>query len=244
MQSFRTNQPQLDFVPTRKGKDKKKKKTPMQQAGANFVDQLGKYAIDKLKYRLGLNTELKYVDFSSQVNTTAATWASVLNICDTPIPQGLTDNTREGASVRVVRYSVGIQVQNGAANLITTTAVRLVGTRWERIPGSLLPNTGDVIEAGALLSAPTHDPVYKNRIFYDKIFTLGATNNGADPNLYNDSVAFNTPDFHLTWTTADTAGTTANSIGEFITWQSFASGFTASNPPTIAVYQRVEYVDN
>lgn len=218
-------------------------RTPLQVAGHHFVDALGSRAIEALKGKLGLNTEVKYADYVGSLTTNTAL-AQLCNATSTPIPQSLTDNGRQGASVRVTRTHIRFQIQNGAANASPFTAVRVIGVMFDP---SVATNwsISDVLEStGDILSDYTHDPTYASRVVYDRTYTLGATSNGADPNQYFDSFSDESQGYHLLWVTSDTAGTYSNSIGNQIVFYALTNGATASNLPTVTVYQRVEFVDN
>jgi hypothetical protein len=227
-----------------------RQRSPLQQAGGKFLDHLGKAAIEKLKVRLGLNTEEKYAD-SYNISATSTTPVVLSTSCTTAIAQGLTDNTREGSTVRATKHSWKGTIYNGAANTNVGTIVRVVATRWKPTSGAnISSNVDDVLEGAttsgivSTLSAPTEHPVYENHIFFDRTFALGATADFSQANVHCFEFSYSPDDFHLAWTTADTAGTTANSIGDMVTMIICCSGATASNFPSVATYQRVEYVDN
>jgi hypothetical protein len=233
-------------------KKQKAKRTPLQVAGASFVDQLGKAAVNKLKDKLGLNTEVKSVDYSTSVATTN-TLAVLSSDASNPIAQGTTDSTRNGSTVRVTRFEMNGCVVNGAANLDPNSMVRVLGVRFRPTPGaftssanalaSVLYNAG-VTGFPELLSPTTipQDQAYKNDIIFDESFALGAT--GTFPTGQFFRRDYRPEDLHLEWTAADTTGSTANSIGERIVWYAVCSQATASNFPIIKLSQRLYFVDN
>lgn len=233
-------------------KKSKAKRTPLQVAGASFVDHLGKAAVEKLKTKLGLNTETKSIDYSATVTTTN-TLAPGWNESSNPIAQGLTDSTREGSTCRVTRYELRGSVVNGAANLSPNTAVRIIGVRFKPSPANFLPNatamasvlynagTGGFPEFNSPVTMP-EDQNYKNSVIFDEVFALGPT--GTFPTVQFFKKSWSPADLHLEWTAADTTGVNANAIGEHIAFYVMASTATAANFPQIAISQRVFYVDN
>jgi hypothetical protein len=228
----------------------KKKRTPVQKTGAAFVDALGAAAVEKLKVKLGLNTETKYTDFVSAATLTNTT-AAMFNTCSTAIPQSLTDNGREGSTVRVTSQKYKFHIANSSGNTNGNTCVRMIGVRWApTVTTNVQGDYADILEnAGAtgtaeLLAQYTADPSYAHSVIYDRTFVLGAYANGANPNVYLVEHEYSPSDFHLRWTTADTAGTAGNSIGDIVYWYALANAATVANYPVISYYQRVEYVDN
>jgi hypothetical protein len=235
-----------------KDKKSKVKRSPLQVAGASFVDQLGKAAVEKLKTKLGLNTEVKSIDYST-AKTTTNTLSLALHTMSNPIAQGNTDSTRSGSTVRVSHFEVRGCVLNGAANIDPNAMVRVIGVRWRPINGNALSvadaytsilYNGTVTGFPELLSPRTlpQDQKQKCEVFFDELFALGAT--GTFPTGQFFSKIFDPVDLHLEWTAADTAGTLTNSIGENLAFYVVASQATASNFPVVQFSQRVYYVDN
>lgn len=227
-----------------------RKRSPVQKTGAAFVDALGAAAVEKLKVKLGLNTETKYTDFTSAYTSTN-TLAAMFNSCSTAVPQSLTDNGREGSTVRVTAHRWKFLISNASANTNGNTTVRLIGVRWAPTPSSNVQVLySDVLENAAatgtseLLSQYTFDPQYSHDIIYDRMMVLGAYANGADSNVRTIEFEHKPTDFHLRWTTSDTAGTAGNSIGDIIYWYWLTNAASAANFPTLTAYQRIEYVDN
>ena len=228
------------------------KRSPLQVATASFIDHMGKAAIDRLKGRLGLNTETKSIDYS-----TSATLTNTLSVLCTetsnPIAQGSTDSTRDGSTLRVSRYELRGCVVNGGANLDPNTMVRIIGVRFKPVPGNFVSNAtayssvlynGTVGGFPELLSPHTlmQDQAYKNEVIFDESFALGGT--GTFPTGQFFSKLWNPSDLHLEYTAADTTGTLANSIGEHIAFYGLASQATAANFPVVELSQRVYWVDN
>jgi len=225
-------------------------RSPLQVAGASFVDQLGKAAVEKLKAKLGLNTETKYVMSTNSVvtQTVPQVFASTLS---TAIPQDLTDNGREGASCRVTKHSMRFEIYQDGNNADASTLTRVVVTRWSPTAGgNVSSNVNDILEQaaggalGAVLSPPTHQPTYHNEIVFDRTFALGAASDPSTPNLATFSFEYGPTDFHLMWLTTDNTGVIANSTGDLLTVMAVTSSATAAAFPTVKMVQMVEYVDN
>jgi hypothetical protein len=235
---------------SKSNKQPNKKRSPVQKTGAAFVDALGAAAVEKLKIKLGLNTETKYVDYEGALNTTNT--LQVASHCMlTPIPQGLTDNTHEGSSVRVTKSTIRFLLQNPSTNTGSAVSTRVLLVRWRPTAGpNVSANTGDVLEkAGTTgipetLSMETFDPVYQRKIVYDKTFDFGLVTAGGCPSVFTREIILNDDDFHMRWTSTDTAGISANSVGDFWTFLVQTSTSTAGQYPTIWWDQRVEFVDN
>lgn len=230
----------------------KPKRSPLQVAGASFVDQLGKAAVEKLKNKLGLNTEVKSIDYSTTATLTN-TLANICNESSNPIAQGVTDSTREGSTCRLVRYELNGCVLNGAANLSTDTMVRIVGVRIGPVAGNYVSNATtfrSVLANGTATGFPealspvtiAENQEVKNTVIFDEMFALGPT--GTFPTCQFFRRDLHPNELHLEWIASDTAGTNANAIGEHIAFYACASTATASNFPRVALSQRVYYVDN
>jgi hypothetical protein len=240
------------MAPKQNQKKAKAKRTPLQVASASFVDQLGKAAVDKLKTKLGLNTEVKSIDYSTSAALTS-TLAMLTTESSNPITQGDSDSQREGSTCRVTRFDIRGCVVNGAANLDPNTMVRIVGVRFTPVPGNFVSNAtafASVLANGGaggfpeLLSPTTlrQDQSYKNTVIFDESFALGPT--GTFPTGQFFRKDYHPDDLHLEWIASDTAGTLTNAIGEHIVFYGLASQATASNFPVVKLSQRVYYVDN
>jgi len=241
---------------SRKGKrppnapNKKSKKTWRQHAG-QLVEIGGRAGISKLRKALGLNTE----DHQFFDNTGAgaipgvgAGWATA-GTCGLPpvIPQGATNQTRVGDSVRVTRMHWRVGIQSGTAQA-NGTRVRVVGVRRKFSEGAgmtaSIQNT-QVFANNALLDSQ-FSPNMKNdgvSVFFDRTFNLGMFS--AEPIGQTFDVVLE--DFHMRWTQADTTGVLANlcegEVGLWIAYDSNLTGVLAA-PPAYNVTRVTEFVDN
>jgi hypothetical protein len=227
-------------------------RTPLQAAGASFVDQLGKAAVEKLKSKLGLNTETKYVDTAANLAVTAFL-APFITSLTTAIPQSLTDNGREGSTCRVTRTRIAFKIVNPVGNLLASSSVRVIVMRYRHLPTASVVAatlTADCLEFGgtggiaALLSPDTFDPTFPGQKVYDKTFVLGLGTGTGALSTAQDVIQLAPQDFHLSWITTDTTGVYANSIGDMHVMYTICDQSTAGNFPVIDAVQRISYVDN
>jgi len=235
----------------RSGAANNKQMTWKQHVG-KLVDIGGRSGIEGLKKRLGLNTE----DHIFQDATTLAVipgvgagWAAAGTAGAPPIiPQGNTNQTRVGDSIRVTRmyWRVGI-----TSNVLQTvgTRVRVVGTvrRYSEGAGmsSAVPNTSVFTSTGLLDSQ--FSPNMKNdgiRVFYDRTVTIAAP--GVDNVGHTLEIELN--DIHMRWTQADSSGVLANlcenEMTLWISYDSNASGGLGADSPQYNVTRTTEFVDN
>lgn len=197
-----------------------------------------------------MNTETKTISYTSAATLTN-TAAAITNCFINPIAQGVTDSTREGSTVRLTRYRIRCAVTAGAANLLPNCAVRLILVAFSKYPGNAPNNaTTSVLKNGGvsgfpeLLSGYTNsdDKLIKNQILWDQSFSVGVT--GTFPTVQFAEFEWHPTEFHLEWTSADTAGTFTNSTGRSLVLFALASTATASNFPVVNFDQEIDYVDN
>lgn len=214
------------------------KRSPLQAAGAKFVDELSSRAVTALKSKLGLNTEENYID--ANLSTTATTtMASRLTFPS--IPQGNGVSTRIGRSVRITRIELRLQVA-AAATATTGNTTRVICTRNTNagvaIAAQTLAST-TVISSPIVVDTVTHD----NGVYIMDDFTIetAAPAGGISTAWYQHT--YRSVDWHLTWPSSDTAGTpAATDCGVFnIFWMVDA---IATAAPIYTGSVRVWYVDN
>lgn len=243
------------MAPKRKYVARKRKYTPKRKPvkraansslATQVVSAIGGYALKRLKQKLGLNTETKYVDTANAVTnfTTTLTGSTTISNFSTLVPQGLTDNTRSGNTFRMTRYRIKGELLNGVANLVVNTVARIVVVNWGKTPQPAW-TTADILEdPNSPNSEYTMDPSYPHTVLYDKTFCLGATLDATNSNLRNWEFDYRPLSHHVRYTTTDTTGAIANCVEGAIVAYLISGAFTAGNPPFMSVYQRMEYVDN
>lgn len=232
------------YRPKRKAPAKKRAASKTSLA-TQVVSAIGGYALKRLKAKLGLNTETKYVDTVSTGTTftTTATANQALSNASTLVPQGLTDNTRQGNTFRMTRFSMKGFITNGAANL-NNTVCRIIVVNWGKTP---VASTGvaDVLEVPTdINSGYTMDPSYPHTILDDRIVNLGNSTVAPPANLHTYMFDYRPLAHHVRYTTTDTTGALANIIEGYIQAYIVCTLSTAANYPTLTTYNRMEYVDN
>jgi hypothetical protein len=217
----------------KKSKTSKGKKTAWQTHGGALFDHMSKSALDSLKSKLGLNTEIKYAD-NTGTSTTTATCVARINF--PAIAQGLTSSSREGASIRVtkVRLRMDMQSQNVAA-----TQIRILVVRFTR---SGAPVVADIVQSATNFSTILNHHFYENgyQLLMDKIVTVGGT--GSDNASQHVIETFSNANWHAVWPDTDTTGLASALSEGNITVFWWADSISVA--PIFNSIMRVEYVDN
>lgn len=228
-------------APARRKPTRASKWAPRTATGSEVVSALGGYALAKLKAKLGLNTETKYVDtVETNVGTssTCGTLAYALTI-----PQGSGNGTRDGASCRLTSYVMRMRIIANTAAVVGTL-VRVLMVRWKDSRGASITATSLLDDSTRITSQ----------------YNLGGTANAIGYTvLYDETVYINidttsecqkvltfkyTPlQHHLEWTDADTTGVIGNLQDGLIRGYIMTSE-TGANTPNYWSDTRVEYVDN
>jgi hypothetical protein len=205
-----------------------------QAHGGAALTHLGAGALAALKSKLGLNTEDKFVDTGAATTVTTTATARLTNAV---IPQGLTVNTREGASVRVSSLEYRLNFQAAAAG--TPCTIRLLVVRDR--------DSGNNSAANVLQTPSDFNSAINNNftalgleMLCEEYINVGA------PGAENADVTWvktiTRPDMHLRWTNADTTGSVANLVQGQVALYWLAS--QAGTPPTASGNSRTWYVDN
>ena len=220
---------------TAKRRATKRRATRSPSMGAQALALIKGYALTKLKQRLGLNTETKYVD-TSGVTTATATLAA--RIATPTIPQGSTVGQRQGAGVRITRVDQRICVEAAAA-ATKGCQIRVITVR-HRTAASAAP--GDILQVTTDISSPLHNNLAANHIelISDQTYTLGHATAPNSTILIENS--FSRPNWQMEWTDADTTGVAANLINGGIT--TFWMQDQVSTAPVYTSTNRCWYVDN
>lgn len=228
-----------------KRKPTKKRAAAKTSLATQVVSAIGGYALKRLKQKLGLNTETKYVDTVSSGTTfsTTATGNQALSNFSTLVPQGLTDNTRQGNEFRMTRFCMKGFITNGAANL-NNTVCRVIVVNWGKTPVAAT-SVADVLEVTTdINSGYTMDPSYPRTILDDRIINLGNSTVAPPANLHTYEFDYRPLSHHVRYTTTDTTGALSACVEGYIQAYIICTLSTAANYPLLTVYNRMEYVDN
>jgi len=190
---------------TAKRRPTKRRATRTASMGAQALALIKGYALTKLKQRLGLNTESKYVDTAG---TTTATTTLTSRIASPTIPQGSTVGQRNGAGVRVTRVDQRICVEAAAA-ATKGCQIRVITVR-HRHNGA--PGPTDILQTSTDISSPLHNNLAANHIelISDQTYTLGHATAPNSTILIENS--FSRPNWQMEWTDADPTGVPGNLI--------------------------------
>lgn len=197
------------------------------------------YALKKLKDKLGLNTESKYLDTTVGVTAIDTTFTGISTALT--IPQGNTTNTRSGNNLRMTCYNMRLSLkQNSAATV--GCRVRLIGYVQPRMQtAGAIFNANDILEdSTASLDTPYDMNTNGYNIIYDKTFDLPApTSEGANKTI---SFIYKPLAHEVEWNDSDTTGSATNLLRGNLRFL-IADDASASHP-TYSCYTRVKFVDN
>jgi len=216
------------------------KKRPVRRAGTSYgtmaVNAIKGWALTKLKQKLGLNTEEKFVDVNS---TTTATSTLTQRIAFATVPQGLTDETRVGNGYRITRVHTTLHIT--AASAATLPAiVRVIQVR-NRASGA--PINTRILEDTTRSTSPYNSEMKALNIdvLYDRTVLVNPKTAGGCSAVLewthqaaNDQVVYPTTD-----TTGLPADVTSGAIATF--WM-LANSFDVA--PVFEGTSRYYYVDN
>lgn len=237
----------------RKRKAYRAKKAPTKKRAATksslatqVVSAIGGYALKRLKQKLGLNTEVKYKDTTTNNVTFSTTLTSNQNNSNmaTLIAQGLTDGTRIGDSFRMTRYVIRGSILAGGTANVDNTVCRIIVVDWGKTPYASA-STADILEVTtAIYSQYTDSPADAHTVLYDKIIPLGPYNVSGSRTIIPWEFDYRPLSHHVRYTAADTTGALNDVVEGFIACYIMCSTATVSNFPVLQTYTRVEWVDN
>jgi len=223
----------------------KQQQSSLQRAGSVFVDELGKSAINKLKAKLGLNTELHVVDVPSGSSVLGATLGQIQGAIT--VPQGTTNATRVGDSIRVVSWEQYISVRQNTTNA-TPQRARFIGfyNRHNAPATSPVAATqilADATDANSPIAAEFAQAGYQ--LVFDEVVDLAA-GTGLTLGVQGSFRKIWRPqDVHMTWTQGDTTGVQANLVEGGLYVYAFRQDLgTALAAPTYYITSRLTFVDN
>lgn len=167
--------------------------------GASFLNTLKGYALLKLKQKLGLNPESKFVDVAG---TTTATGSLVLRIASPTIAQGDGVGSRSGASLRISKVETRIGITAVAAATAGCN-VRIIQVRHLK-DGT--PSTSAILEDPNDFASPISNHVTEQGvvILRDEVVSLGTAAGG--PSAVSTQWTHTGLADHMTWPDSDTTG--------------------------------------
>lgn len=167
--------------------------------GSSFVSLLKGYALLKLKQKLGLNPESKYVDVAG---TTTATGTLVSRIAAPTIAQGNTNQTRNGATVRISKVETRISIV-AHPTATTPTTIRIIQVRNKRAASV---QVADILQTTTDIASPLQSDYAANGvvILKDMVVCLG-TATGGDGCQWVEWTHQGLSD-HMVWPDSDTTG--------------------------------------
>lgn len=211
-----------------------------------FWNDVAGMTVSGVKSLLGLNTETKFVDTNTATNTTALTTTlantGISNV-RTAIPQGDTSSNRNGNGVRMVSWKFFGDIYNFSGNLVPSI-VRIIIVNWHKVAYADSSAAYILQSQTDIHSLRNTDPQARFTILSDKKYFLKPSSTGQNTQIQPWNFVYRPQSHHMRWTDADTAGANTNMLEGYISVYAFTDNFTASNPPTIQCYSRVEYVDN
>jgi len=199
------------------------------------------YALKKLKSKLGINTEHKYLDLAEAIGTATSTTMSATAGVMTPIPQGDGTNARQGNSVRLTSMNSTFTFRAHSSS-VAASRVRLVCIMQSKLnsAGSFLTNTDLFTDTTVNIETPYSMNSVGYTVLYDKTFEIASVGNSGSTREIN--YHYTPLSHHIEWTDADTTGVAANLLQGYIRW--YVCTDNGTHPPTYSSYTRIKWVDN
>ncbi len=211
-------------------------KTPWQIHGGALFDSMSRSALDSLKSKLGLNTEENYADGAL---TTSLTSTLQTKLTPPTIAQGTGVGKRIGASVRIRRIEVRVQVTAAAAST-TGNTIRLILTRNNE-PGQA--SVANILQTTTDISSPLNHQVGVLGIQVLRDVTFDVNNAGPGSYYYKTTILdTEVPEMHMVWPDSDSAGTPGALNEGCINLYMMSDSITTS--PVVTGTVRLAYVDN
>jgi len=203
--------------------------------GAQAITALKGYALLKLKQKLGLNPESKFVDVAGNTTSTS-TLAS--RIAMATIPQGNTIGTRSGASIRISKVETRISAV-ATAGATAGTNIRIIQLRHSQ-PSA--PGVAEILESTTDIASPINNEAKDNgiTILRDEVLSLGTALSGNSA-VYTQWTHVGLAD-HVVYPDADTTGLPADTVKGLIATYWFCDNITSA--PYFTAKSRYWFVDN
>lgn len=219
----------------------RKRRAPRSSFGSAALSALKGFALAKLKSKLGLNTEKKWLDTIETnvgTNSTCVAMAYALTI-----PQGDTVNARNGQSIRMTGYQCRIRIQANAA-ATTPCYVRIMFVKFKDTRGTT-PASSDFLDATNRITSLYDMGDAAASIGYSVLYDRTVPINIYTSDDSTKFLVFNyTPlSHHLKWDATDTTGNVSSLQDGFIRGFIMTSE-TGVNTPNYFADHRVKFVDN
>jgi len=228
-------------------KSTKPKRSALQSAGAKFVDELGSRAIESLKSKLGLNTELHVVDVSSGATSLGTTLAQLQGAIT--VPQGNTNQTRLGDSFRVVDYIQNLSFRsNGTTS--ATAVCRVIGVANRHNAPATTPAPGVILQDPTDVLSPMYAEFADSglEVIFDWTDVVSAQSLQIDVDAVKyKKYHWRPSDFHVSYTQGDTTGVQADLVqgGMYVyAMYGLPSNGTITAVPRVTITSRLTFVDN
>ncbi len=178
-----------------------------------------------------INVEYKFLDTTIGSNINEVSFINSLSA----IPQGDTQSSRDGISIKSINLSYRINFLRNASD--TTQMVRMIIFRGKQ-ENTVNPIPFDVLQdttgTASVQSFKNYDKKFKTKILYDKVFVL---DEGNSSRKYISGVI--RMDGHVNYDISDTSGSTVESGGIYI----LLVGNSSNAPASLQKY-RLTYTDN
>lgn len=221
---------------------RKRRRKPMtiRRAAGQLLDVSTRTGVKYLKSKLGLNTEMKFLDTqtTTSINTTLAAVNEPL-----VIPQGDTEGSRDGNSCRLVSMNSNIVIDN-SSNAGDTSIIRLMCVYTPNTNADP-PTVNQVLDTKTAINSPYFMDRVGYNVIFDKYYTLsgGANAQVNGRTKVHDHFVHRPLDHQIKFTTGDTTGTRDNLLNGDVCWYAFCDSYTTGQP-TVNIWSRVRFVDN
>lgn len=228
-------------TPYKKRTYTKRKARPAQSWSSMAITALSGYALNKLKSKLGLNTEKHWLDTIETNLGTSSTCTPMAY--PLTIPQGDTVNTRSGSSCRLTSYTCKIRLQANAA-ATTPCYVRIMFVKFKETRGAS-PTASFFLDSSTRITSQYQMGDSANASGYSILFdrTIPINIITSDDSTKMINFKYTPLVHHLKWDSTDTTGNAANLSDGFIRGFIFTSE-TGANTPNYWADHRVKFVDN
>lgn len=221
-------------------KRKSYKKRPASFA-SSAISALSGFALNKLKSKLGLNTESHWVDTIESIVGTGSTCTAMAYPLTIPIGDSV--NSRTGNSVRLTSYNAFIRISANAA-AVSPTFVRVLFVKVKDVRGATIGPLTFLDSATRLTSMynmgdSTAAQGYS--VLFDKTYTINIATSDSSEAICR--FTYKPLVHHLKWDSSDTTGA-AGSLSDGFIRGFIMTSETGANTPNYSADHRVKFVDN
>ncbi len=219
-------------------KSKKNKPVNWRKPTGKAIDAIGAAALERLKTRLGLNTEVKMQFDNYPVTAMTASWSAVLP--PPTIAEGTTDSSRDGSSIRVTRTDIRGIIRPNSVDT-KCRVVRVVAVYQPNPNGTVVTAANMFNNTGAVDSVYGADSFSLDiSVIYDKSFEIGPDTQALSNATFH--ITDQRLDHHMVWKSADTTGSNSNLLQGGITV--FVIEDAGANFATVEIHRSTSFVDN